>query len=73
MFYDELYNYLWIQVVRENEKEMVYDIFDNEGQYVKRILFDGINSFPIEINQGKMVVFNPDSMKVILYNIEDVY
>ncbi len=73
MFYDELYNYLWIQVAREDEKEAVYDIFDDDGQYIKRVLINDISFTPIEINQGKIVVFDPDSFRVLLYDIQEVY
>lgn len=73
MFYDESYNYLWVQVAREDEKEAVYDIFNDDGQYLKRVLINDISFTPIEINQGKMVVFDPDSFRVILYDIQDVY
>ncbi|KQC06065.1 MAG: hypothetical protein APR54_07730 [Candidatus Cloacimonas sp. SDB] len=74
LLYDNRYEILWVHIASLNPEVCIFDLFDLDGNYLKRVQLNTGNSFlPITLNDARFVGFDELTSNIIIYNVKNIY
>ena len=73
IFMDREKGVLWVWVFSKDEKGFVFDLFDETGNYLNRIRLKDVKGNPAAVNKARMAFFDPESLKVNIYDVSSLY
>ncbi|KQC14051.1 MAG: hypothetical protein APR63_06295 [Desulfuromonas sp. SDB] len=74
MFYDKAQKVLWISISTEQRGISRFDLFDDQGNYLKRIEMElGEDLMTLVINDGRLAGFDQATAQVVIFDVSGVY
>lgn len=73
IFMDKSRGILWVFITTKDKAGFVFDLFDENGKYLKRIGLKDLRGKPIAVNKGRLAVFSPEDLGVKIYDVSSAY
>ncbi|MCD6399752.1 hypothetical protein J7L85_03075 [candidate division WOR-3 bacterium] len=75
IFIDKSKGVLWVLKTSKDKKGLLFDLFDKNGRYLKRIGLKGLIGYPITIDKGRLAIFTSGNLvrNVKIYDVSAAY